>query len=205
MDTLEFLAQVSAQINADGKFISGKDAKAQGSTSTGESAAFAILDGQSDYTEEDSTLATEALTWIREYSGDDKFLTMLRAKVALDDMLFNGAAISAWVIPAFQRKDSSLEGDLSAYADAVFYGEVGKEAAFKGEVVAARMVNVRGFQKQVVNLADGKNHLFTYWPSKPNEKLTVGTKVYCIATVKGHKAFRGVNQTLIKRPKFTLA
>lgn len=207
MDTLDFLAQVSAQINADGKFIAGKDAKATGQTTTGDLAGHAMLDGQTDYTDADLALATEALAWIRGYVGDDKFLTMLRAKVANDDMLFSGAAISAWVIPAFKRANGSGDGlDFSDYANSEYVGEVGKEVSFKGTIVSVQTKGTRWGPKQIIHLADKAGNLFVYLPSKERSDLPVGDVVYLSATVKSQTARENEPKTTrIKKPRFTRA
>ena len=204
MNTLEFLAQVSASIKANGKFVSGKDAKANGTNSTGDDAAFAIMDGETSFDDTDMAVAEEALAWIRGYEGDNKFLTSLRTKVALDDMLFTNASIAAWVIPAFNDKDN-VNADLSAYKDAVFYGTVGGEAAFKGEVVSVITLKGGRFGPQsFVTFADKANHVFLWKTSGDRANgLKAGQAGRVFGTIKEHKDYKGVKQTRLVRPRIT--
>ena len=203
MNTLEFLAQVSASIKANGKFVSAKDAKATGQSATGDDAAFAIMDGEASYDQSDLDLATEALAWIREYSGDNKFLGNLKVKVALDDMLFSNASIAAWVIPAYQRDKGSV--DLSEYQNAEFYGVEGGEAAFKGTVLKVASFEGRFGPMHVVTLTDHRNHVFVWKTSGDRaEGLNPGTAVRVVGKIKEHAEYRGVKQTRLVRPKITL-
>ena len=202
MNTLEFLAQVSASIKANGKFVGGKDAKANGGSATGDDAAFAIMDGETSFDDTDKVLAGEALAWIRGYEGDNKFLTTLRTKVALDDMLFGNASIAAWVIPAFTEKDNT-NADLSAYKDAVFYGQVDGEAAFRGEVVSVITTKGGRFGPQsYVTIADKANHVFLWKTSGDRANgLKAGLAVRVVATIAEHKDYKGIKQTRIVRPR----
>lgn len=205
MNTLEFLAQVSASIKANGKFVGGKDAKANGGNTTGDDAAYAIMDGETSFDASDVLVAEEALAWIRGYEGDNKFLTTLRTKVALDDMLFGNATIAAWVIPAFNEKDNT-NGDLSAYKDAVFYGSVDGEAAFRGEIVSVVTLKGGRFGPQsYVNIADKANHLFLWKTSGDRANgLKAGQQVRVFGTIAEHKDYKSLKQTRIVRPKITL-
>ena len=204
MNTLEFLAQVSASIKANGKFVGGKDARISGGSTTGDDAAFAIMDGESNFDPSDVALAEEALAWVRGYDGDNKFLKSLQVKAALDDMLFSNASLVAWVIPAYQQKDNG-GADLSAYTDAVFYGEVGGEAAFKGEVISVVTVNAGRFGPQTyVTLVDNRNHVFLWKTSGDRANgLKRGESVRCIAKIKEHSVYKGVKQTRITHAKIS--
>jgi len=206
MNTLEFLAQVSASIKANGKFVGGKDAKANGGATTGDDAAFAIMDGETNFDASDLALAEEALAWARGYEGDNKFLSALRVKVATDDMLFSNASIAAWVIPAYQDKDNT-NADLSSYKDAVFYGSVGGEAAFRGSIVSVITTKGGRFGPQsYVTLADKANHLFLWKTSGDRANgLKAGQAVRVWGTIKEHKDYKGIKQTRLVRPKITLA
>lgn len=205
MNTLEFLAQVSASIKANGKFASGKDVKAGAAASTtGDDAAFAVMDGETSFDQSDVDLATAALEWVRATDGSNDFIKGIALTVAQDDMLFSNASKAAWVIKSYQEKDNQ-NGDLSAYKDAVFYGTVGGEAAFKGEVVS--VVTHKGFgygPQAYITLIDGRNHLFLWKTSGDRATgLTPGLKVRVIGTIKEHKDYKGLKQTRLVRPKIT--
>jgi hypothetical protein len=205
MNTLEFLAQVSASIKANGKFVSGKDAKANGGTTTGDDAAFAVMDGETSFDDSDVALAEEAVTWIRGLESPSDFLKSVGLTVALDDMLFGNASKAAWAIKAYADKDNQ-NADLSAYKDAVFYGTVGGEAAFRGEVVS--VVTHPGFgygPQSYVSIADGANHLFL-WKTNGDRAtgLKAGLKVRVIGQIKEHKDYKGLKQTRLVRPKISL-
>ena len=204
MNTLEFLAQVSAEIRSTGKIVSGKDAAATGTLSTGQSAKEALQDGETSFDETDMETATNALAWIRSYEGENKFTLDVAKTVAMDDMLFRNADLAAWVIKLYNEKDTT-NADLSAYKDAVFYGEVGGEAQFKGTVISNFVLKGGRFgDATYVTFADNNRpHVFLWKTSGDRAKdLTVGLKVRVEGTVKEHKAYKSVNQTRIIRPKF---
>ena len=207
MDTLEFLAQVSASIKSRGKFVSRKDAAKLGVKSTGEDAAEAIyFDGQSDFSDEDTALASEALDWIRNTDhGDNKFLNSLAQKVALDTIVFNNADMASWVIPAYQQRTNGAATNLSDYSgNTVFYGQPGDEAVFQGDIVHVITTKGGAFgPAQYVGIADNKNHFFLWKTSGGRANgLKPGMTVRVVAKVKDHTSYKGVNQTRITHPKF---
>lgn len=207
MDTLDFLAQCQASINARGKFVSRKDAAKLGIKSTGEDAAEALhFDGEADFTSEDKVRAGEALNWARGYSGDNSFLKTIASKVALDSMLFNNADLASWVLPAYERETNGASNfaDMADYANSVYYGQEGDEAVFAGNVI--HVITTKGGRfgpQQYVGITDNKNHFFLWKTSGGRaDKLRPGQSVRVVATVKGHSDYKGVKQTLIQRPKF---
>lgn len=203
LNTLEFLAQVSACIKADGKFISAKDARSMGRDATGTSAAFALADGQADFTEEDLAQAEAALLWIRGYEGNDQFLTSLKSKVVTDDILFSTAATTAWIMPKFQDQGNpeAAKLDLSGYIDtSTHVGVKGQEVFMKLTCLAERNVKVKGYDRTIITMTDGKN-IFAHWPSEA-KGLEPG-KVYRVnGKVKVHNVYDGVKQTVITRCKY---
>ena len=206
MNTLEFLAQVSASIKANGKFVGGKDVKAgSASSTTGDDAAFAVMDGETSFDESDVELATAALEWVRAHDGSNDFIKGIARTVALDDMLFGNASKASWVIKSYLEKDTPQNGDLSAYTDAVFYGTVGGEAAFKGEIVSVVTTNGFGYGPVAyVNISDGRNHLFLWRTNGARvTDLKPGLSVRVIGTIKEHKDYNGLRQTRLVRPKIT--
>ena len=209
MEIRQFLAQVASTIGK-GAFVSVKEAKAKGVMSTGEDASWALIDGQPSYNEADLALAGLALDFVRGYEGDNTFLKGLRTVSTFDEIGIQQAERVAWVIPAYQR--AVQEQTPNGFgADSKFVGEIGEEVAFRGMVASVRMVNTRFGPKQIVTLTDKANNVFTYWPSgkgadgKPRAlALASGDSVRCVAKIKAHQAYNGVNQTVLTRAKIAV-
>ena len=197
MEILNFLAQVASQIEGS-KFVTAKDATARKVQSTGEEAAWAVIQDDCDFTDAHMELATKALAYVRDYKGDSKFVKDLN-KVACEDIGMGQADRAAWIIPAYQR---SLEDAANAFeaANSQFVGEIGGEAVFVGTVAAVRTVNVRGFKKQVINLLDGNGNVFTYWRNEKDAlALEAGQSIRCFGKVKAHNVYNDVKQTVLTR------
>jgi len=198
MEILNFLAQVASTIEGS-KFVSAKDAKAAKVMSTGEDASWALIDGQPTFTDAHKALAETALDYVRTYTGDNKFVKDLAKAASHEDIGIGQADRAAWIIPAYLR---SLEDAANAFeaADSEFVGEVGGEAVFAGKVAAVRMVNVRGFKKQIINLLDGDGNVFTYWRNEKSAlALEAGQSIRAFGKVKAHSVYNGVKQTVLTR------
>lgn len=202
METLTLLAQVACAIRlGEGKFTNAKEAKAKGIMSTGEDSGWAVLDGQTTFTEEDETLAQEALNFVRGYEGTNKYLLGLKKVAAWDDVELQKAEAMAQIIPAFVR--NSQEALPEGYgANSKFVGTVGKEHNFRGVIAMAREYTGRFGKKQVISVLDKEGNVLVYFPSNKILPLKAGDSIRCSGTVKSHSEYEGVAQTVLTRAKF---
>lgn len=200
MEILEFLAQVASIMETE-KFVSAKDVKANGGETTGDKAVWDLIQKHSTFSEENLAFATQALTWIRGYEGDNKYLTSLRKRTFLDDGVTVGnASMIAWVIPAYIRDQEESLPAISGQ-NSQFCGTVDKEHAFVGTVAALRTYTRFNRQKQVITLLDDSGNVFVYFPSNKILPVQTGDRVKVAGTVKAHNVYNGVNQTVLTRAK----
>lgn len=199
MEILDFLSQVANIVETE-KFVSTKDSKATGEQTTGDKAAWDVIQRSANFTEAHTAFAMEALTWIRGYEGANKYLLTLKKRVGFDDVTVASAPFVAWVIPAYIRNQEESIPALMA-PNSKFVGTVGNEHAFLGTVSAARTYTRFGKQKQVINLLDDSGNAFAYFPSNKILPVEPGDRVKVVGKVKAHTVYNGVNQTTLNYAK----
>lgn len=199
METLKFLAQVAHILETE-KFVSAKDAKTNGGRTTGDIAAWDVIQGTADFSEENLAFAQEALDFVRGYEGDNKYLVSLKKACFQDDIGVGSADRVAWAIPSYIRNAEEQLPGIAA-SNSKFQGVIGKEHAFVGTVARERRYTRMGKEKQVITLLDDGGNVYVWFPSNKVLPVEAGDRVRALGTVKAHNAYNGVNQTVLTRAK----
>lgn len=107
-----------------------------------------------------------------------------------------GYAVS--MIPFYRR---AMEQKSPKFNKSEHVGVIGDRVK-----LSLKLINVAGFNTAYgfmsiykFNDKDGNDVI---WKTNTNQDFSVGDKVECLATIKSHDEYKGVNQTIINRPKF---
>lgn len=199
-----FLAATAREIRLGG-WISRTAAGFGGPTSTADRVVeylFACRKAHRDRTAppEAPTVADEqegraALAWACAITVGSEFVGNVRAVAEQGFVPPQHAGIAAAIVSGYQREQRERAGFAPGH-----FGAVGERETFTLDFVDARTVETAFGVSTLVRFRDGGGRLATWWASGSTEWLgTPGTTLRVKATVKGHKTFRGQDQTDLSR------
>lgn len=185
-------------------------------------------------TDDDRDLGAAALAWIRDHNPDDitdnDYIWNLYVVCNSATIPDKGWGLFASLIPAYERY---WEGLLKAnrvvqqQAESTYLGSPGDKIGRKLSAADKRkgctahpaltVTLERTYDTEtqwgfttLVSLLDADGHVFTWWASggaydSNDGRLKVGATYTLVATIKGHKEYNGIKQTLINRAVLTVA
>jgi len=148
--------------------------------------------------EKDVAAAAAALQWIRSQEGDlNEYMWNLKVACTDDAMLIDECAgIVASLIPTYQRETARVtDGGGSEYQ-----GEIGNRREWSLALDSIRHIDGYYGVSILHTFSDGNGNIFVWFSS--SAELEPGKSYHGKATVKDHKEYRGVQQTILTRCKF---
>lgn len=198
LQTVEFLAQVCAEIRKNG-FIGTKQAKAERIDSTGSRAFWDLTEGNGFVEEEDVATASEVLEYITEMDDPEKGFMRDCREASLNETLRTGTEnLLAALVEHYRNREQA-----ESFEDSDYVGVIGEQHATRAQVVAKR-TGIGRYESKMIRFVDGDGNLIVWWCSTMPD-VNVGDDVRLVGKVKAHNVYRGETQTLMTRCKVALA
>ena len=156
-------------------------------------------------TSEDYTLAQEALDWIHsqdeEFYAQNNYLHNLWAASQLSAIGYSHIGLMASLINAYKKESEAQKKKSVVQLPSNYVGAVGDRQEF-----ILTVDNVKQFPSQyqynsfvyLNNMRDNQGNIIIWWGSK---ELDEGATYSMTATIKEHKEYNGVPQTVISNPR----
>ena len=206
-DVAKFLAYVALRIRTDGFFISRKmieEGKASGST-TGQSALTAMFDKSQDKdrpSEKDYELTSLVLDWAANLEPENTYQSNLKA-IANSEAIDNShTGLAASIFPAYNYAHPVVPADKKV---SEYFGTVGEK--FNLILTVAKTVCLgdspynRYDVRWLVTFKDENGNDFSWFTTGDWSTEDEGKKFAVKGTIKEHKEYKGIKQTIITRCK----
>jgi len=147
--------------------------------------------------------ATALRNWIAsdEFSGNSEYVLNLKAIAAADRVSSSNYGLLCSAPQAWARflEKSLIRKVETAKDTSEFVGEIGERWAIPVTVESERFIETAYGCSTLYKMRDEKGNLYSWFASNGN--LEVGDKVTISAGIKGHKEYKGVNETQVTRVK----
>lgn len=187
-------------------WVSGSDAFRDVSlTSTRQLALDNMFDKKrnpNDYpTDKDRAFAIEALDWARDITNPRNDYEHNISVIAGSQMMeFRSLGLAASIVGVYlKRKNDELNAKNDTKAS-VYIGNVKDKVEFPVTVIFSKPIETDYGYSYLYNFVTEDHNVLT-WFSSTNKGFDVGQKFTLRGTVKGHKEFNGVKQTVLTRCK----
>lgn len=141
------------------------------------------------------------LSWVASLpeseTNNSQYLHNLKAVCSQDYVSMKNFGIAVSLVSAYNRAMENAEDGKNS----VFLSEVGKRETFEVTLTGKKELPDSGFGVSVLHsFKDERGNVLT-WITTNNVKKNVGDKFFITGTVKDHKVFREVKQTVLTRAK----
>lgn len=202
-----FLAAAAAEIRAHG-YTSRTQARDTFTTATADAVLEAVHTGRAQTSDADRELADAVADWALSYDPDwsgkvDNYRAKLCQVAITGKVSAKTAGYAASMIGAFEREQkfkAQAEARAEAKAQTSHVGTKGERLrGLEVRVVRTKTIDGRFGPRDIVTLELVENGSELVWFTNSDHGLEAGAVVGVDATVKEHKEFRGVPQTVVTR------
>lgn len=199
-----FLACVNAVIRTKG-WVSVSASQVENKTPTVD-LAIDLFFGHGDiitFIEEDRDMAKLSLEWIRGFSQEElskasDYIWNLQVACSNNYAEYSHIRIAASLISTFKKAMEKERSRKAEFGKSEFLGTVGDNLTIQIQVIGKTELNGSYGVTHLYKMMSG-NNLLVWFASKPILEVGKGFKIK--GTIKEHKVYEGINQTILTRVK----